>query len=320
MVLTVSQNRGGRHAMQLHDAPSLILAGASFIGRHLAARLRSADVPFRATSRTPQPNLLPCDLTRQTDIEAILQTLRPRTIYQCAGVTAASTESELFRLHQHAAEVLLRAVARVVPEAVVVFLGSAAEYGPVPPERLPIDEDALAAPHSAYGRSKLAQTETAARLAAALNLRVHVVRPFNVLGAGLGPQYFAASFLERLKAAKEIGPMPVANAHATRDWIDVNDVADALFRLGEQAPPRPGAMGLFNVATGVETSVLDVANELCRLAGGFHAVDEGRAASRSGVDRSAGAAARLRAATGWRPTKSWRDSLRDMWADSEAKR
>ncbi len=72
-------------------------------------------------------------------------------------------------------------------------------------------------------------------------------------------------------------------------------------------------MEIYNIATGQETSVLEVAECLCRLGGDFHAVDAGRAESRSGIDRSCGDAARLRAATGWQPTVPWRCSVQALW-------
>ena len=71
--------------------------------------------------------------------------------------------------------------------------------------------------------------------------------------------------------------------------------------------------GLYNIASGRETSVLAVAEELCRLAGGFHAVSKGKTASRSGIQRSCGDARRLRLATGWAPRIPWQRSLAEMW-------
>ena len=148
-------------------------------------------------------------------------------------------------------------------------------------------------------------------------LRVVVVRPFNLLGPGLGPHYLAAALCDRLRQAKAAGlsgPLSVVNGQATRDWVDVRDLADAVVRLALHAPPRPGRLGLYNVASGRETAVLTLADFLCRLAGDFHAVDLGRAGSRSDIDRSCGDATRLRTAIGWAPRIDWRQSLRDMWA------
>src|SRR5262249_8428706 len=161
----------------------------------------------------------------------------------------------------------------------------AAEYGPVAPDLLPIDEDVPARPQSPYGQSKLAQLHVAERLGREHGLRVQVVRPFNLLGPGLGSHYFAAALCERLRQrnqAGEWGPVPISNAHATRDWVDGRDAAHAAICLAMDAPPGPGRIGLCNIATGQETAVLELAAYLCRLAGEFEAVPGERAESRTG--------------------------------------
>jgi GDP-4-dehydro-6-deoxy-D-mannose reductase len=149
-------------------------------------------------------------------------------------------------------------------------------------------------------------------------LRIHVVRPFNLLGPGLSRHYFAQALCERLRQlhqAGKFGVVPVANAQASRDWVDVRDVAEAIFRLAFCAPPQPGRIGLYNIASGIETSVLALADQLCRLAGDFRAVAGEPRTGRTEIDRSCGDSRRLRQATGWQPLRSWHDSLRDMWLE-----
>lgn len=162
---------------------------------------------------------------------------------------------------------------------------------------------------------------TPRRLAGEHGLRVHVVRPFNLVGPGLGRHYFAAELCERLRQARQAGrsgALAIDNGQATRDWVDVRDAADAVLRLALDAPPAPGAIGVYNIATGQETSVLELAEHLCRLAGDFHAVDAGPAGSRSGIDRSCGDAARLRTATGWQARVPWQRSVEELWVDMSA--
>jgi GDP-4-dehydro-6-deoxy-D-mannose reductase len=295
---------------------ALVFAGASFIGRHLCNRLRLANIPCLGTSRTPRPGFLLCDLTEPVQVEAILHAHRPRWIFQCAGITAQSSAAELLRLHRDATSELLHIIRREAPHATTVLFGSAAEYGSVAAQLLPIREDAPTRPLSAYGQSKLEQTRIAGQFARDYGLRIHVVRPFNLLGPGLGAHYFAAALAERLRGLRaegQSGTVPVANGRATRDWIDVRDVADAVVRLALNTSSEPGESGVYNIATGHETSVLTLADSLCRMAGNFHAVNADRAESRSEIERSCGDASRMRARTGWRPQITWRQSLRATW-------
>jgi GDP-4-dehydro-6-deoxy-D-mannose reductase len=295
---------------------ALILAGQSFVGRHLREQLTRRGVTCLATARRAEATDIPCDVCKPGETDALLAAIRPRWIFACAGATADRSAAELHDVHVAATESLLRAVAHHVPNAVTVLLGSAAEYGAVAPECLPIREDQHTQPQSDYGRSKLAQTKLAQQLAPDHGLRVLVVRPFNLIGRGLGRQYFAAALCERLRhalRAERHGAIAIDNGSATRDWVDGGDAADALLRLALDAPPARGAAALYNIATGQETSVLEVARYLCGLAGDFLAVDAGRAVSRSGIDRSCGDATRLRSATGWGATTSWQRSALQLW-------
>jgi nucleoside-diphosphate-sugar epimerase len=295
---------------------ALVVAGQSFVGRHLLERLALRRIPSCPTSRSLQSGFLACDLRDPRAVDELLKRVQPRWIFACAGATADSRPDELHALHVTAAETLLLAAVRHVPNAVTVLFGSAAEYGPVSAESLPIREDLAPRPQSEYGVSKLAQLQLAVRLAGQHGLRIHAVRPFNLIGPGLGKQYVAAALAARLQQAKlrgRTGAIAIDNGHATRDWVDVRDAADAVVRLALDAPPTAGTVGVYNIATGQETSVLTLAEHLCRLAGDFHAIDAGCAESRSGVDRSCGDATRLRAATGWRPCMSWQRSAAELW-------
>jgi nucleoside-diphosphate-sugar epimerase len=116
-----------------------------------------------------------------------------------------------------------------------------------------------------------------------------------------------------LQEGTKASALPVVNADATRDFVDVRDAAESLVAMTERAAPLPGKPCVFNIASGRETAVMEIARALCELHGGRSAVPLGAAASRSHIRRSCGDASRLRRATGWQPRIAWRQSLRDMW-------
>src|SRR5438128_1797360 len=99
---------------------ALVIAGNSFVGRHLCRRLEQAGIPFRATSRTPLPDCLACDLTRPHEVDAVLAQVRPKWIFACAGGTPQTSLWELYRLHVTGSQTLLWAVARNASDAVTV--------------------------------------------------------------------------------------------------------------------------------------------------------------------------------------------------------
>jgi GDP-4-dehydro-6-deoxy-D-mannose reductase len=295
----------------------LIVGGTSFVGRHLGRLLQGRGWDVLATCRgaARPPAVEVCDLICRQQVDALLQRARPAWVVDCAGATAGQPPADLYELHVHGTLNLLAAAAEHVPSAPLLLFGSAAEYGEVGPAALPVSEDQSPAPLSFFGASKLAQTEAGRVAAVAWGLRMLVVRPFNIIGPGLPDHYLAAALSKRVRAQRETGDpvVPVANGKATRDWVDVRDVAQAVVGLMERAVPPVGALQVYNIASGIETPVLAVAQRLCACAGGLTAVDAGTAPSRSSISRSCGNASRLRAATGWQPTISWEQSIDALW-------
>jgi nucleoside-diphosphate-sugar epimerase len=293
---------------------ALVFAGRSFVGAAVTAALERAGARVVHTARRGGGRV--CDLTDAAGVARLVAEVRPDGVVQCAGVTRGNDPREQYGLHVTATLELLAAVARHCPAASVVLFGSAAEYGPVAEADLPVRETYPARPVSFFGASKLAQTQLAAAAVAEWGLRVVTVRPFNVIGPGLPEHYFAAALAARLRglaAASAPGPFEVANLHATRDFIDVRDVAEAVAALLAAGVAEPGVMRLFNIASGEETPLEAVARLLGRWAGGFTPAAGREMRSRGGVGRSCGDAGLLRQAVGWRPRVHWEQSLRDLW-------
>jgi nucleoside-diphosphate-sugar epimerase len=295
------------------EQTALVLAGGSFVGRHLCRRLRARRLAVVGTGRGEDMGY--CDIGDRQSVRELFIRVDAAYVFVCAAATApAAAAEEMYRVHVTGTLNVLRAAVDYLPDAVLVFLGSAAEYGVVAPEYLPVSEDHPIQPASLFGASKAAQSQLALTAAVDWNLRVLVARPFNLLGPGLPEHYLAAALAARLRREGATGqPLAIRNADATRDFVDVRDAAEALAALIEKAVPRPGCPRVFNIAAQQETSVLDVARFLCELHGGRSALPVGSAGSRSGIWRSCGDATRLRQATGWRPAIDWRQSVRDMW-------
>lgn len=298
---------------------ALVFAGTSFVGRHLCPLLRENGVEVIATSRQGRDDTCVCDLTERDSVQEIIERTRPDWIVQCGAATASSSARDHYAVHVTGALNVLEAAREWTPDAGILFFGSAAEYGPVSPEDLPVPETYLCRPTSFFGASKLAQTQLAIAAAATSQQRITVVRPFNIIGPGLPDHYFAAALTARLlkqKAELAAGrtlerTFEVHNPDATRDFVDVRDVANAVYRLLNEHPAEPGVAEVFNVSTGIETSILDAARQIGEALGDLVAVPAGDVDSRGGISRSAGDSQRLRK-LGWHLRF---DGLRDYAAN-----
>lgn len=284
----------------------LVISGTGFVGRAVTAALGGRGHDVLVTDRVTAGRA--CDVGDAAAVAALVAAVRPRGVVVCAGAPHDGPARDLYRVHVAGTLNVLEAVASHSPEAVVVLLGSAAEYGCVEAGRLPIREDEPCRPLGLYGCSKLAQTQLAHATASATGLRVRTARLFNVVGPGMPPRYFFPALAGRIRRVAAGGRFPLRDGESTRDFIHVDDVAAAVATLIDPAVPD----GIYNVATGIETSVATAAALLGRLAGGAEAMAEGSGTSPL---RSVGDASRLRR-LGWEPGRSWREAIAEIWRET----
>lgn len=155
----------------------------------------------------------------------------------------------------------IRATGQQIP---VVYASSAAVYGDC--QTVPITEDADRKPLSAYGADKYS-CELHARVAShVFGIPTVGMRFFNVYGPRQDPRSpysgVISIFCERI--VRGTGIRIFGDGGQTRDFVYVADVVAAL-RAAMQL--RPNDAPVFNVCTGIPTSVADLAHIIATLAG-----------------------------------------------------
>jgi UDP-glucose 4-epimerase len=196
-------------------------------------------------------------------------------------------------------------------EAQVVFSSTGgAIYGEC--ER-PAREDDPRRPLSPYGVAKLAAEEYLAGWNR-LHGTVHSVRRFaNVYGprqeAGLEGGVVAI-FLNAMADGGETAIY--GDGSQTRDFVHVDDVVAGLLA----APGRPG---VFNIGSGVETTVAEL-HELCRKVSGDGRPPREAPAREGDIHRSVLDVSLAESELGWRPQLSLEEGLRRTWEWVEKER
>jgi len=252
------------------------------------------------------------DLRNADEADAVIREHRPSVLFHLAGLIYSNNLDELYRSNVVATRHVLEAVSSHVPECRVIVPGSAAEYGRVPPDELPIEERRVPAPVVPYGLAKVWQTATAAYYATR-GLRVVVARLFNIVGPGAPASLSVGAFAEQLRGIMS-GKMPqrllVGDLTPRRDFIDVGDACAALVSLAS----LDDAAGIYNACSGASVSMAEVLELLVRESGLEVEVvlDEARLRYRAEIPDSFGTAERLRSATGWKPVVPLRASLAEM--------
>jgi nucleoside-diphosphate-sugar epimerase len=142
----------------------------------------------------------------------------------------------------------------------VVYASSSSVYGNQ--EKFPIKENAEKKPVNPYGKSKL-ESEKFAKKFADMGVKVIGLRYFNVFGIGQNPNYAGVipNFIARLVQHKP--PIIFGDGSQLRNYTFVDDVVEANILAFESKTEH----AFINIATGVMTSVKELAEIMIRLSG-----------------------------------------------------
>ena len=252
----------------------LITGGSGFIGSHLAEYLVAAGhwvvVVDNFLSGNPENlegvsgrrlRIVRADFTRPEvlrvalkDVDVVIHEAAVTGLDACLAWPSLARHVNIKGTERLLAESLRAGVGRVV------FASSAAVYGEQ--EKLPISEDAVLHPLSLYGETKL-EGERLCQEYFKRGLQTVCLRYFNVYGPRQNPAY-AGVILKFLRCLKEGGrPVIYGDGSQTRDFIHVSDVV----RATVLALQKDCAGEAINVGTGVPTSVSQLLQTICELAG-----------------------------------------------------
>lgn len=279
----------------------VVTGGAGFIGSHLADALLAAGHTVRViddlstghrTNLDPRAELIVADICDATALRTALA--GAAGCYHLAAIASVARANEdwagTHRVNLTGTiQVLDACRAEHLP---VVYASSAATYGNVGDT---VAHEALpCAPQTAYGADKYGS-----ELHAAVGWGVHGVpsfglRFFNVYGPRQDPAspYTGVISIFADRIGRGAGITVHGDGEQTRDFVFVADVVAHLTAAMAYLAHTPGAW-VSNVCTGRETSILQLAETLGRIAGRPPAITEGPA--RAGdIRRSVGSPERAR--------------------------
>src|SRR5918999_2546854 len=280
----------------------VVTGGAGFVGSHLVDALRADDMEVvviddlssgNAAHLPADADLEAVDITDRQAVDRVVDSCRPSGIFHLAAQSSVtvSVQDPARDCAVNVSGTLNILEASKRHRAPVVFTSTGgALYGNKAPR--PTVEDTIPAPLAPYGASKWAAEAYVNVWADAAGIPHAICRLGNVYGPRQSP-HGEAGVVAIISHHLWRGTTPTLFGHGepTRDYIHVYDVVAPM-------PKALGTRGTFNIATGIETSVLDLYDMLQSAAG--KQIDPHLAPLRSGeLERSSMDVTRARDALGW---------------------
>ena len=248
----------------------LITGGNGFLGTHFLQFLNERNLEIHTSGTRPPAIGIYHDIAfnEREKLKKLICEIEPEAIFHLAGVSSSLELSRYYEINVVFAANIIEAVKEWGNHhCPIVLTGTSAEYGKIEQDDLPLTETTVPRPYDHYGISKFAQTLIGLR-EARNGWPVIVVRPFNIVGAGMPDHLVVQSFVRQLVRIRQKDQPPileVGNLSAVRDFVDANDVVQAMWLLAQ----KPEAAGeVFNICSGVGTSIercLDILLEMTRM-------------------------------------------------------
>jgi len=294
----------------------LVTGGAGFIGSHVVELLlehghRVHVIDDLSTGK--RTNIGPAATLHQIDIRsprlpALFRRLKPAVVVHLAAQISVRRSSE-----DPAADADINIIgglnvlrsAHAAGARHFVFASSGAAYGSA--RILPTPEDAPLEPSSPYGIAKAAFERYLLADHELSGMSDSILRFANVYGPrqnSKGEAGVVAIFLKYL--CDDVAPVINGDGRQTRDFVYVGDVARMIVLAAERR-----LHGVFNVSTGVETSINDIFRILRRISGSGTEAKHGPA--KPNEDRRSLLDPRRAAKVGWRPVVSIEEGLRSAY-------
>jgi len=211
--------------------------------------------------------------------------------------------SEFVTTNVEGTQILLDAVRRSPVER-FILISSSEVYGTA--DYAPMDEEHPLKPRSPYAATKAGADRLAYSYWTTYDMPVVIVRPFNNYGPFQNPEKVIPRFITQALCDQ---PLTIhGDGHASRDWLYVEDDAEAIAAIIE-ADIDKLAGEVLNVATGIDIPVSEIADMVLDALGKPRSLKVHTPERLGQVDRHIGTTEKMAELTGWRARTTFEDGL-----------
>ena len=178
--------------------------------------------------------LYQCDIRNYDSVKIIIKKVHPDEVYHLAAISFVPTSLKdpklTFNTNLYGTLNLYQAIIDLKMNPMILFVGSADEYGLIKKIDLPIREDCPLRPINPYSISKTSADFLCNFYFKNYHLSIIRVRPFNHIGPRQSPEFVCSNFAKQIANIEKGIKKPVievGNLKAKRDFTDVRDMVRA---------------------------------------------------------------------------------------------
>jgi polyisoprenyl-phosphate glycosyltransferase len=251
------------------QGPILVLGASGFIGANLLRMLleQRSDVYGTATRRPawrledlPGEHVLITDLLIDTNVDALLADVKPRTIFDCIAYGAYPFETDRDLIYRTNFNLISSLLSRLDQHNLTCYVhaGSSSEYGD---NASSPHEDSRTMPNSHYSVSKVAAASLIQYLGRKKGLPCVNLR----LYSAYGPLEDSSRLIPNIIRYGASGGYPeLVDPRISRDFVYVDDAVEAFIDAALNLRQEDYGES-FNVGTGCKTTIGDIATIAKRL-------------------------------------------------------
>jgi UDP-glucose 4-epimerase len=302
---------------------SIIIGGAGFIGSHLTdvclAQGHQVWVydNFASGKREflqdhANLTIVEADMLDQELLNETISSIKPDIVFHLAAIhfipLCEEQPATAIQVNIEGTQRVLNACANKVPR--LVFTSTGAIYDPE--ITIGLNENANISTKDVYGLTKLTGEKLVEHYVRKERGQAVIARLFNAVGRRETNPHLIPAIMEQLLSGDR--HIELGNLYPRRDYIHVEDIAEALFALGIMETKEP--IDIFNVGSGIEFSVGELV-EACGDAIGEFIKIESVASRRRKYDRPNQLAdiKHIKNKCGWAPKRSLKQALEEIWQE-----
>jgi polyisoprenyl-phosphate glycosyltransferase len=245
------------------QGPFLVLGASGFIGANLLRMILKVreDVfgtffhaPAWRLEDLPSHNMIQTDLLVDANLDSLLETVKPKTIFNCVAYGAYSFETDSPLIYQTNFNLTEKILRRLEPLDIASYVhaGSSSEYGDNASG--PSEAD-LPAPNSDYAVSKVATSNLLLFYGRKKSLPCANLRLYSVYG----PLEDSSRLIPNVVRSGLDKKYPeLVHADVSRDFVYIDDVCEAFLDTALNLK-KPNYGDSINIGSGKKTTIADVA-------------------------------------------------------------